>query len=1010
MPTTPARSLRPRTLARLAACLVLSTTASLSAVTLAPLAYADDVADEADLQFRLAAERYQASDFRGALEHFLASNRLAPNRNVLFNIARCYEALREYPDAYRYYVRASQGETDAAAKARIDEAMRRMAPNVAILKVVTDPPGATLYLDRKDLGQRGAGPQTLGLAPGTYKVIAEAPGYEDAVSPPTSVQAGGSAAVELKLTRILGTVHVAGEEAQGATIRVDSEESPPLCTAPCDLQLPPGRHTLYITREGYKSFVTLVDVLAKQTITTRPSIEAKTGSVVVSTDEPGASVEIDGFARSTTPALLTLPVGHHEVRVIMRGFRTIARSINVEANAETRLDNLPLVPLEEVEAASRVAESVEDAPASVTIISQQELRGMAYPTVYQALQGVRGVYTSFDGAYDSAGFRGFGPPGTYGDTTLVLLNGEPMNDNWVWSSYIGYDLRTDLEDVQRIEIVRGPGSVLYGTGAMSGVINIVTKPHDSAQGYEVGASATDGSVARGRASATYDFGGGAGMWTSVQASHSSGTSYTFPQFADDSLTHGTTPANVDRLNAGTWTGQLWWKALSVQWSLNSHDKHLPTGQFSTILGDDRTQQTDTRGMIEAKFEPKIGDKVQSITRAHLNYYQYDGNFAYPLESGGVTHNGFKGSWFGIEERLVLTPIKEVRVTVGGEVQEHFLANQEGDTEVNPSGVATGTPAVFLDDHRTFQIGAGYAVADVTPTRAVKFSLGGRFDDYSTFGNSFNPRVAAILKPYEGGNVKVMFGKAFLAPSIYQLYWAQPQSSQADPQLHAQSMYSGEIEYSHRFSPTVVGLVTAYENVVTDEIALVPAPQCGPSCTQFVNTTGPVGTAGGEAELRKEWKDGWMASASYSYAHSVYLQDGSFSSIASLARDPTRREVPNAPEHLASVKGAVPILGRALMATTRLSFASGRYDINDQKPTLGAPQAPQTETTPAFLWDLVLSGQEPRYHVRYSLGMYNAFDWKYSVPVSSEFTQPSGATLGVMPQMGRTVMAAAYVTF
>jgi outer membrane receptor protein involved in Fe transport len=168
--------------------------------------------------------------------------------------------------------------------------------------------------------------------------------------------------------------------------------------------------------------------------------------------------------------------------------------------------------------------------------------------------------------------------------------------------------------------------------------------------------------------------------------------------------------------------------------------------------------------------------------------------------------------------------------------------------------------------------------------------------------------------------------------------------------------------------------------------------------------------GGEAELRKEWKDGWMASASYSYAHSVYLVDGSFSSITSLAHDPTRREVPNAPTHLASVRGGAPILGRALMAMTRLSFTSGRYDINDYQAKLGVPEPPQTETNPALVWDLVLSGQEPRYHVRYSFGMYNVFDWKYSVPLSSEFTQPNGATLGTLVQNGRTVMAAAYVDF
>jgi outer membrane receptor protein involved in Fe transport len=976
---------------------------SMHAFAAAP-AFADDVADEADLQFRLGAEKYQAGDFRGALEHFLASNRLAPNRNVLFNVARCYEALKEFPDAYRYYVRASQGETDAAARARINDALTRMAPNVASVKIVTDPPGATLYLDRKDLGQRGGAPQTLGLAPGTYTIIAEAPGYEDAVSAPTQVHAGGSASVELKLVRILGTVHVAGDEARGASVRVDSEESPPACVAPCDLQLPPGRHTLYVSREGSKTYVTIVDVVARQTVTSRPSVEAKTGSLVVSTDEPGATVEIDGFARGPTPALLTLPIGKHEVRVIMRGFRPIARSIVVEANAEIRLESLPLVPLEEVEAASRSSESVEDAPASVSVISSRELRGMAYPTVWQALSGIRGVYLSDDRGYVTAGFRGFGTPGDYGNRTLVLLNGQPMNDNWTGSGYLGYDLRSDIEDVQRIEVIRGPGSVLYGTGAVSGVINIVTRPHDGQTGYEVGGSTADGTVGRVRARAAYDFGNGSGMWISAAASHSSGNSYYFPEYASDGATGGNAPANTDRFNAGTITGQLWWKALTIQWSANSHDKHLPTGEYDTLLGDDRTHQIDTRLMAEARFEPKITDSIQSLSRAHVNYYGYTGYFASTPENGGLSHETFKGMWAGLEQRFVLTPTPSVRVTVGGELQNHFKADQFGENEVFAAPSTTG---VFLDDHRSFQIGAGYAVADITPVHAVKLSLGGRYDGYSTFGGSFNPRVAVILKPYEAGNVKVMFGKAFRAPSTYEQFFAEPEVQSPNTHLRAESMYSAEIEYSHRFTPTIMGLVSVYENVITNLIENETDAANASAGSIYENTTTPVGTMGAEGELRREWKDGWMASASYSFARSVYLKDSSLSSIVSLARDGAYREVPNAPEHLASLRAGAPILGRALMAMTRVAYTSSRYDVHDLQSTTASPQPAQEQTGDAVIWDLMLTGAEPRWHIRYSLGMYNLANWKYSVPV---LQGPGNFLQDSIVQNGRTVLAAAYVDF
>src|SRR5262245_57771345 len=89
---------------------VLVLVASLALISLQPqLARAGDLADEAEAQFNLGTERYQAGAYREALVHFLASNRLASNRNVTFNIARCYEQVKQFPEAYRYYTVALDG-------------------------------------------------------------------------------------------------------------------------------------------------------------------------------------------------------------------------------------------------------------------------------------------------------------------------------------------------------------------------------------------------------------------------------------------------------------------------------------------------------------------------------------------------------------------------------------------------------------------------------------------------------------------------------------------------------------------------------------------------------------------------------------------------------------------------------------------------------------------------------------------------------------------------------------
>jgi hypothetical protein len=76
----------------------------------------------------------------------------------------------------------------------------------------------------------------------------------------------------------------------------------------------------------------------------------------------------------------------------------------------------------------------------------------------------------------------------------------------------------------------------------------------------------------------------------------------------------------------------------------------------------------------------------------------------------------------------------------------------------------------------------------------------------------------------------------------------------------------------------------------------------------------------------------------------------------------------------------------------VSFTSGRYDRNDSPS-----DPPQGLTDPAVIWDLVLSGTEAKWGIRYALGVYNIFDWREQDPVSAEFRQTT------MPQAGRTML-------
>jgi outer membrane receptor protein involved in Fe transport len=752
-----------------------------------------------------------------------------------------------------------------------------------------------------------------------------------------------------------------------------------------------------VTRAGAQTATVPVDVPARSIVTVHPQLVPLTGTLVVDADERDAVIDVDGMPRGFTPAVLSVPAGGHHVRISLKGFRTVERDTTVTPNETSKLD-VELVSATQVEAASRAIEEVRDAPGSVSVVPYQELRAMRYPTVAEALRGVRGVYTSDDRGYVTLGFRGFARPGDYGNRTLVLLDGQPMNDDWLWSSYVGYDLRTDLDDIERIEVVRGPGSVLYGTGAFSGVVNLVPRGTDEPTGAEVGMSVAGDGVARGRAHVQVRFGDHGGAWTTLAAGHGAGRDFYFPEFAADGPPAVAGQARgLDSFDVVTWTGQARWEFVKLQWSLNSHRKTLPTGEFNTIVGDADTFQTDTRAMVEARVEPKLGPMLQSTTRTYANYYGYRGHFAHLADpnDGGLEYTTFDGQWVGAEQRFVLTPLKTVRLSAGGVVEDHFGAHQYDATDLN---------GVLTDDTRDFSLLAAYGVADVLPTPWLKVEAGARYDAYSAFGHAFSPRAAIIVRPTNADNIKVLAGKAFRAPSIYETFYQFLGGQQQNLHLSPESMYSAEVEYSHAFNTTLTGLVAVYENLVTDLIALqyLSANLSGPYQYQYQNTSSPVATTGLEAELRREWQGGWMVAATYSYQRSKYVASTSFGDVITEKQNANLREVPNAPEHLASFLASAPISSRALgslAASTRLTFTSSRFDRYDQ-PT----DPPQGHTEPALLWDIVLSGTEPRWRITYALGLYNAFDWRWTVPVSPEFRQTT------IPQSGRTVLATAGMAF
>jgi outer membrane receptor protein involved in Fe transport len=934
---------------------------------------ADGVADEAEVNFRLGTEHYQAGEFRSALAYFLASNRLAPNRHVRFNIARTFQRLGQYPEAYRWCSEALAVESDPDLRQKLEDVLHAVEREVALVVVESNPPGATAYLDRQELGSIATTPARMAVSEGEHRLIFHLAGYEDAASARFQAIRGQTARVSIELRELLGYVDV---QVDGPTeVRVDDEEAAPSCIAPCTLELPPGIHQLYFARKGFRMRTQPVQVTAGETVRVRGEAQALTGSLLVTAEETGAEVLLDGVSVGFTPVVVrNVAVGMRHVRVTARGFNPVERTVQIRVNEQAALRDLSLVPTHEVTAASRQAESVDDAPASVSIISPQEIAAFRYPTIYEALRGQRGLALSDDGAYAAISVRGLGQPGDYGNRLLVLSDGATLNDNILWQSYVGYDGRVDLDDLERIELVRGPGSVLYGTGAVSGVVNLISRPPPEQTFAEARVSAVDPRMMRARAGGGLPLGKRGGLTLSAAGMHGEGESVHLPAPVSASVD------DVRRLDAGTLQARLSYGDLTVQAFATTRKQEVPQGTYGAVVGDPRNELVDTRALTEVRYEPKLSERVRLYTRVFGNVYRFESRQAFPAAAPGLiaqVDERYLGLWFGAEGRLALALSSTLELTAGAEIQVDPRASLEG------TSLEAGVRSEYLHTNVPYRTYAGYGLLEFRPAPWLTVSAGARLDAWSTFGVTANPRLALLLKPTRSDVIKLWAGRAFRAPSIYELRYqdggiTQVPSNYQGNHLVPELVWSSELEYTRYLRDGWSFLTAGHFQQAERFIMQRSVDPRDPEAPVFYdNGRSLLRTYGVDTELRREFRAGWMFSAMYGYLRARY-------SSAAAGGGDTR--VPNVPSHYASIRGIAPLASWLKLAMRAALEAPRRISSETH-----------AQTSTHVIADVVLSGEAPRSRLDYALGLYNLLDAQSALP-----TDPTFVT-STMPQPGRTLL-------
>ncbi len=923
---------------------------------------ADNTADEAGIAFELGNTQYSQRKYEAALAQYFLSYRLVPNGNVLFNIAHCYEALRRFDEAYRYYYDLSfDPSLPEADRKDVKVALARLAPRVALLSVTSVPAGAEIYIDRIDLGSRGRTPQTIAVAPGAHTVLLRLPGQHDASVKVTLVR-GKENKQNVTLERVVGKVELTGSPA-GAIVR-ESSDGPALGRLPVTLALVPGPKLLVVQAEGFAPTQVLVDVKPNALVATTVNLLERAkpvGKVILTANRSDALVRVDGKDSGFTPTVLTLPVGSHHIEITSDEAVPFVQDVEVLADSEERLNAELRYAPPPVRAASKTALSVDQAPASVTVITREEIQSFGYQTLPEALRAVRGFFFTDDHVYNYVGVRGFSPPGDLNTRLLILYDGHPTNDMWAGQGYSARDLDVDLNEIDRIEVVRGPASILYGTGALFGVINVVPREHLSG-GKHVEGAVGAGGVGGLKGRVTGSLGSGdSSLLLSAAGFNSTGSDFTQVEGVPD-----VRGLDGERVLGTSIHGK--WQGFTLVGKLNQRRKQVPSARFGGAeIGVPGTEYTDVRGFAELRYDKDFG-RVSFSGRLNYDASRFRGHYASRPTGTAIvrTTDSGGGDWGGLDLRLAVPLWSGNRLTASVEGSGQFLYEQFVD---QPSAHRINRflfSATLLDEWQ------------ITPWLFVQ--AGVRLDKYFDLVDlAFSPRGALVIKPYSTGLTKVVAGQAFRAPNIYELTFNDDNISQRAPttgSVRPELITTFELEHSHNITPEFRATVGGYYNLIdrlvrtTEDTAVVPA--CGVpgemavQCSYVANSPNRLTALGAEAQLR--WQPGRFT-----------LVDASYSFVVLTGGDPEKRPV--YPTHLAAVRALVPLKEGLLRLSTQVTYQSSRPD------QAGNP------TGEALLLNFGFAGEYG--FLRYFAGVQNVLDQRIGLPVSSE----SGNL--VVSQYGRT---------
>jgi iron complex outermembrane receptor protein len=609
------------------------------------------------------------------------------------------------------------------------------------------------------------------------------------------------------------------------------------------------------------------------------------------------------------------------------------------------MDLEQLMKIEIVVAGSKRAQQSRDVASFVSVVSATEIKEHGYRTLADVLRTLPGFYVSNDRNYSYIGVRGFSRPGDWNSRVLLLLNGLRTNDNVYDLAYIGEEFSVDVDLIERVEVIRGPSSALYGSNAFFAVINVVTRAGRSLAGTEIATSAASFGTYAGRASYGHAFANDLDLLASATYSDGRGRDLYYPEYdaplTNNGVAKGDDHEGFHKLLVTASKGDFSFQATNV-----SREKGVPTGEYATAFNDKRNRTTDGLTLTSLSFDRALLNGASVSTRLHAGRYAYLGEYAYT--DLAPNQDEVLGEWWGLDVDAARKIGSHQFLTFGAEYRDNFrqvLKNFDPEPYVLYSDVQNKTNrwAVFAQD-------------EIRLAEPLLLYAGLRVDRYEGFGFATSPRLALIYTPNSKTTFKVLAGRAFRAPNEYELHFADFQYK-ANPQLEPEHIETFEWIAQRFISGGVQISASAFTNRLTDLTS--QRLDAADSLIAFENLE-QIHSRGFELGLGVNRGHGLTGQLSYSFQRT---EDRA-----------TEVELTNSPGQMVQVQLRAPIPGSTAIAALDAQYMSARRTL------AGSVAGGHTLT------NITLFAPKAFGRFDLSVALYNVFDVRYGDPVADGFAQ------------------------